>query len=275
MKRCPRGTRRDKKTGECKDNNARKIRQVRDAKDYSSSSPKVASLLRSDDSPKPKTMKRCPKGSRRNKKTGECDPTVVPLPQKPKSPSTPLPPKSYLMFHSKSKDIDAFGLPKDAMRRLSNFSMDSVEYDGHVYPSVEHAYQAQKYVCSNKPELVKMFYDGTLDTAEKAKSAGGKGGMKKHGAALDFACWSDKRPTNQGGMVFDSKGERIMQDLIESKVKRNPEIRDILKILRKNNVGLVHFSRMDMTWGAHMNEAKTEIIRGENKLGDIYDKIKL
>lgn len=31
-----------------------------------------------------------------------------------------------------------------------------------------------------------------LDTPEKAKTAGSKSGMKKHGASLDIGCWNRK-----------------------------------------------------------------------------------
>ena len=167
---------------------------------------------------------------------------------------------TYLIFHSRSKDVTSHGLPKDAMRRLSNFSSDPVVFEGNTYPSIEHAYQAQKYICSNRPEIAKHFYDGTIETAEAAKTAGGKGGMKKRGAALDFTCWSEK------------KSEDIMRSLVHNKVK-SPEIWNILSILRKNHIRVVHFSRSDMFWGAHMNDTHTEIIKGKNKLGDMYNEI--
>ncbi len=48
VKRCPRGSRRNKKTGNCDPVNKSSAKNV--------------------------TMKRCPRGSRRNKKTGNCDP---------------------------------------------------------------------------------------------------------------------------------------------------------------------------------------------------------
>jgi hypothetical protein len=53
MKRCPNGTRRDKKTGEC----------------ISIENKFVKSPIQSAT----KNMKRCPNGTRRNKKTGECE----------------------------------------------------------------------------------------------------------------------------------------------------------------------------------------------------------
>ena len=59
--RCPKGTHRDKKTGECvKNKTAKKLSPV---KTPPSSQPSV-----------PKKEKRCPKGTHRNRKTGECEP---------------------------------------------------------------------------------------------------------------------------------------------------------------------------------------------------------
>jgi ribA/ribD-fused uncharacterized protein len=228
MKRCPKGIRKNRKTGECE------------------------------------PVPRCPRESRKNPKTGLCRKIELNVPSEPKS-KTPLtntktPHTMVLQFHSKSALLKNHILPPDALRRLSNFSEDSVEYDGNVYPTVEHAYQAQKYMCSNKPELVQMFYNGTIQTAKDAKTAGGKAGMKKYGAALDLECWNQNQ-------------DNIMMALIESKIRRNEYIRSILKIVYENNVKLVHFSRTDMYWGAHVNPDGS-IKTGLNKLGEIYNLLK-
>jgi len=61
--RCPRGTRRNKKTGNCESSTRTRAIKVADA-------PKVADVASPASVPK---MKRCPRGSRRNKKTGNCD----------------------------------------------------------------------------------------------------------------------------------------------------------------------------------------------------------
>jgi len=131
-----------------------------------------------------------------------------------------------------------------------------VEYDGKIYPTVEHAYQALKYTCTNKPELVEMVRK--LDTPEKAKSAGGKGGMSKQGAVLDIECWNNKK-------------DKIMQDLVKSKIERHSAIRDILKTAKEQHILLVHFSRFDMEWGAHV-DTDGKIKKGENKLGVLFNE---
>lgn len=105
--------------------------------------------------------------------------------------------------------------------------------------------------------MVEKFYNGEIKTAVDAKSAGGKGGMKKHGAMLDIGCWEKNK-------------NQVMEKLVKSKIERNPYIQNILKIASDNNISFVHFSRMDMYWGAHMNEDGS-IKKGENKLGELYN----
>ena len=197
----------------------------------------------------------------------------------PKSKSSPENTKSapskmnILQFHSKSKLLPKNSpLPPTAMRDLSNFSKHNVEYEGKVYPTVEHAFQAQKGGClikinKDKKSIEKIPLEKekqeefiekvrALETAEQAKSAGGKGAMKTAGIAMDPVCW-------------DSKRNNIMDALIRSKVERHEDIRNILDIVKQQNIQLVHFSRMDMEWGAHVNPNTNEIT-GKNKLGELY-----
>jgi ribA/ribD-fused uncharacterized protein len=203
-----------------------------------SDEPKQKKGITRSDAPKPK---RCPNGTRKNKEGVCVAPTQV-------NQDTPTPNySSTVQFYSESKQF----------RELSNFADYSVEYEGNIFPTIEHAYQALKYTCTNKPELVEMVRK--LETPEKAKSAGGKGGMKKQGAILDIACWNSKK-------------DKIMQDLVKSKINRHSHIRDILKFAKENHIFLVHFSRFDMEWGAHIDKDTGKIKKGENKLGIIFNE---
>jgi ribA/ribD-fused uncharacterized protein len=153
-------------------------------------------------------------------------------------------------------------LPDDAMKHLSNFSEHDVEYDGYVYPTVEHAFQALKYSCTEKPELVNAIREQYKNkTANEAKSSGSKAGMKKMNVSLNLKCW-------------DNKKDSIMRALIQSKLQRHPEILEILSVVRDNGYTLVHHARTDMEWGAHVNyddeKHITGIKEGVNKLGEIY-----
>jgi ribA/ribD-fused uncharacterized protein len=162
-----------------------------------------------------------------------------------------------MQFHSKSKKTEPPFTPT-AMKDLSNFSDHDVSYGGNIYKTVEHAFQAIKYSCTNKPELVETIRLAFADkTSTEAKSSGGKAAMKKWKVELDVSCWENKKV-------------EVMRALIASKMERHPEIRQIIKVAKENNVILVHFSRTDMYWGAHVNEAGTGVKAGENILGKIF-----
>ena len=71
---------------------------------------------------------------------------------------------------------------------------------------------------------------------------------------------------------FDPRREDIMRQLVESKVYRNPEIRDILHSLQTGDVpvALYHFSRSDMFWGCYVDHDTGTLKTGLNKLGELY-----
>jgi ribA/ribD-fused uncharacterized protein len=164
---------------------------------------------------------------------------------------------AIMQFHSKSKKTEPPFAPT-AMKDLSNFSDHDVLYGGHTYKTVEHAFQALKYSCTDKPELVNTVRLKFADkTGVEAKSSGGKGAMKVWKVTLDVPCWEN---TKVG----------IMRDLIASKMERHPEIREIINVAKENNIILVHFSRSDMYWGAHVNESGTGIKNGQNMLGKLF-----
>jgi ribA/ribD-fused uncharacterized protein len=161
------------------------------------------------------------------------------------------------IFHSRARHCSP-PFPASAMRDLSNFSLFDVEYRGNVYSTVEHAYQALKYSCTIHPELINVIRNEfATKTAVQAKSSGSKKEMEKRGVTLDLL--------QRNKCSLD-----IMKELIESKITRHIEIQQILTIAKENKVYLVHFSRMDMYWGAHTNPEKTIISKGTNHLGEIY-----
>jgi len=164
---------------------------------------------------------------------------------------------TIIQFHSKSKQTEPPFTPT-AMKDLSNFSEHDVIYDGYLYPTVEHAFQALKYSCTSRPELVGIVREAFANkTAAEAKSSGGKGAMKKWKVELDIRCWEQKKVA-------------VMNDLIASKIERHPEIRQIIDTAKTHNMELVHFSRSDMYWGAHVNPEGTAIKDGKNMLGKLY-----
>lgn len=185
-----------------------------------------------------------------------------------------------LQFHSKSallkpKDskpyLDA-GMPETAMRDLSNFADFSVKYKGKVYPTVEHAFQSQKYIYSEyvEPKKKKAKKEETVDeilagftvdgkmSALDAKKEGGRKAMEDRGYTLDITRWS-------------KESVPLMQELIKSKIKRNKEIQKILEVAKKFELKFAHFSRSDMKWGCYMSEDGKAIKNGKNLLGEIYN----
>ncbi len=304
QKRCPRGTRRNRKTGLCEESKTRNNKPKHKSPTLRSNSrsstsraatasphvstphvstPHVASASPHVASASPHVSTASPHVSTPHVSTPHVSTPHVSTPHvATASPhvstphvSTPTPsnkpPMIYMGFQSNSALLipnkktkkRLFDLPEDAMRRLSNFSSDAVEYKGHRYPTIEHAYQAHKYNYTSKPEIIAEFYvGGKIKTAKEAKKAGGKEAMKKMKTALDIKRWE---PTS----------DKVMEDLVKYKVQNYPEIRNILSILRKNNVYLVHTSRGDKNWGASMNDTKTGIKLGKNKLGKLYNTIPL
>jgi len=188
-----------------------------------------------------------------------------------------------LQFHSKSKLLSSAkenrpyldaGMPATAMRDLSNFADFSVEYEGRVYPTVEHAFQSQKYLYATYEEpkqkkgvtfakesvddiLASFTVDGKM-TALDAKKAGGRVAMEKRGYTLDIVKWT------QASIP-------LMKALILSKIERNPDIHKILEVAKQFQIRLAHFSRSDMKWGCHISEDGKTIKEGKNLLGEIYN----
>jgi hypothetical protein len=70
-KRCPKGTRKNPKTGVCEPIKEKIVNSP--IQSDLSSSPKSTTHMGSDMESSPKS-KRCPKGTRKNKKTGICEP---------------------------------------------------------------------------------------------------------------------------------------------------------------------------------------------------------
>jgi len=163
-----------------------------------------------------------------------------------------------LIFHSRAALLrdnnNPYGLPPDAGRILSNFGDIPVIWRGRTYPTVEHAFQAAKYLlASSRPDLESSIRLNGGDPVA-AKRMGSRAGMKAVNAVLDVALWN-------------SISDDVMTELITEKAK-NPIVRSILQKCRDNGIRLYHFSRSDLRWGCHINPPK-----GQNRLGTIYMQV--
>lgn len=96
--------------------------------------------------------------------------------------------------------IDAF---EDEYRFLSNFWMVPVEYDGEIWPSTEHAYQAAKTDVLEEKKKIQLAV-----TANETKKLGRKVTIKEN--------WDDIKL-------------QIMRDIVTAKFKQHPDLAKILK----------------------------------------------
>lgn len=136
-----------------------------------------------------------------------------------------------------TKKIDSF---KGEYRFLSNFFESPITYRGQVYPTVEHAYQAQK--TRSKPERAKI---ALLVTPGKAKWAGKRLELRERWATLRFS---------------------IMLKLI--RLKFSPGSVLAKKLLKTGKAELVEGNYWnDTIWGVCRG-------KGENRLGKILMKVR-
>ena len=155
-------------------------------------------------------------------------------------------------FYSKSKDQDDLGLGIPNWRkRLSNFWI----YDKTAqFPSIEHEFQAMKYLYSSNPNEINSIQWNQLTSVE-AKRMGSKKEFLKRKLHLDIDKWNSDRLYNMIGLVR----KRFQMDAI---------YRLILQTIIKKNIDLIHFSINDHYWGQSRKG------NGQNYLGKILKCMK-
>ena len=110
-------------------------------------------------------------------------------------------PQSY-MIHNDTQIKGFFG----PYRWMSNFHECLVQFEGDIYPSSEHAYQAAKYDSKQRTP----FFAGTMQISPvRSKKLGAK-------AELDPNEWDERRL-------------RVMQDIVFSKFLLHLHLREQLK----------------------------------------------
>lgn len=129
---------------------------------------------------------------------------------------------------------------------LSNFYASPITYEGIIYPTVEHAFQAAK---TDDPEIRKII--AAKAKPGQAKYAGGRRGIIKD---FDFNAWEAKKVA-------------VMEACVRAKFQ-HPELRAQLKDtgdqeLQEGN----HWN--DTFWGVSLKTGK-----GKNHLGRILMKIR-
>ena len=158
--------------------------------------------------------------------------------------------RRYLYFYSGAKNATE--------KYLSTFQPASVIYNGVTFPSIEHGFQAAKFLFSTRPDLFKSF---AAKTSLDAKRAGGKGAFKKAGAVLDSAAWN-------------AHSQDVMKALVRSRVRRDSLYRKIIQLARKENIALLHYEKAfgkrgaEPFWGGYFQK-ESGAFYGKNTLGKI------
>ena len=167
-----------------------------------------------------------------------------------------------VLFFSRSRvnNYESF-LPSDWKRKLSNFWPCEVSIFGFSFPSVEHAFQASKYICCSEPRdlrYVNMFTRSSDFDAAEAKKRGGRKYMTTLGVSLDVKRWNE--------MALD-----IMRILLRSRWHHDVEFREILLETQRQGLHLVHFERSGSRsfWGGCISKEDGMSVVGGNVLGKI------
>lgn len=127
---------------------------------------------------------------------------------------------------------------------FSNFSSFMVEWQGEVWPTSEHAYQAARYY-----EVAPVYYQQilTMKSAHEAYS------FMRHNRQAERPEW------------FNEK-RAVMKDIVRCKLQQHPYIQK--KLLETGSVTIVEDSPVDSYWGWGKNR------QGRNELGKIWMELR-
>ena len=177
-------------------------------------------------------------------------------------------PNKIIKFHSRAKE-------GSDEQYLSNFThpKEGIVIDEVIYKSVEHYYQSMKY----KPEHRGMFkgMDAELTTAKLARSAGGKGAMRKMvGYGLSDIRWKGPSPDNDE----DYLNIRIMKKALWARFKQDKRFH---KIVMQKDVEFEHYQKPRGAfnpdkipdWGCYYDAKHTKSKRGLNILGNLLNEL--
>ncbi len=127
---------------------------------------------------------------------------------------------------------------------FSNFSSFAVKWNGKIWPTSEHAYQAAHFL-KTAPILAEKIY--------KAKSA--------HEAYKLAKANANKAPKD-----WEQRKIAIMEDIVRHKLKQNPYV--MHKLIQTGKKLIVEDSPKDDFWGWGPNR------NGRNELGKIWMKLR-
>lgn len=128
---------------------------------------------------------------------------------------------------------------------FSNFSLHSIEMQNTLWATVEHYYQAQKFVGSPDREVIPLIYHAS--TPEEAAALG-------------------RCSTYQMRSDWERVKTQVMREAVYKKFLTHPDIREIL--LSTGSQLLVEDSPNDYFWGCGVNKT------GQNHLGKILMSVR-
>lgn len=156
-----------------------------------------------------------------------------------------------IQFYSKSRDENA--------KHLSNFTIldPPLIFRQKEFISVEHAFQASKYLFTEKQELFHDFSKSGrwgMDQPSKIKSKGGKAHMKKEEVELSINDWNRLSTT-------------FMKKILKQRLEVDSRFRSLLEEFAMKNVHLYHFERSssESFWGGCFPKSDNKVCRGEWK----------
>lgn len=138
----------------------------------------------------------------------------------------------------------------DDYRFLSNFQLCDIEFEGHIYKSTEHAFQAAKTIIEEERTMI--------------RDAVSPGKAKRLGA-----------PPHKGGKItmrpgWDEMKYDVMYQLCLQKFEKHLELRKLL--LATGDAPLLEGNNWsDRIWGCEMVGGQW---KGMNKLGEILMRIR-
>lgn len=127
---------------------------------------------------------------------------------------------------------------------FDNFSAFSIQWNGYVYPTVEHAYQAASFMGSDDGVAEEIRNSRSPDEAKRIKAAN-----------------AHKRREN-----WDNEKLSVMEELLRLKVMQHPYV--FKKLLETGDLEIVEDSPVDSYWGWGENRD------GRNELGKLWMKIR-
>lgn len=173
-----------------------------------------------------------------------------------------------IKFHSRAKE----GSDEQYLSTFQHVK-DGIVIDEVPYKSVEHYYQSMKY----KPEHRGMFkgLDAELSTAKLARSAGGKGAMRKMvGYGLSDVRWKGASWDNDE----DYYNIRVMKQALWARFKQDKRFKEIVS---QKDVTFEHYQKprgaFDANkipdWGCYYDAKHTKSMRGLNILGNLLNEL--